>query len=269
MSAQDPGARNTRALPQGAVFNECLVEPDPASASRIRVRRGRSIAASAFLELSILAVLLIWPLFATGSRLVVRQITPIPPYGHRADPQEIVRPHSGEIHSTHGIRLSDPPPLTGPIVRRPTGVPSTTTDQGFPDVGVGPALDGANSSNIIPLNTVIGGPQPPAPTQPERPAVSAPVRRSEGVQSALLIHRVEPRYPPLAQQIHREGTVQLHAVISRDGTIESLEVLSGDPLFIRSAMDAVREWRYRPTVLSGEPVQVETYITVYFRLAHD
>lgn len=269
MSTQGPGARNTESLPQAAVFKKCLVEPDPASASRIRVRRGRSIAASAFLELSIFAALLIWPLFATGTRLVVRQITPIPPYGNYHS-QEPARPRRTLPPGVPTTIIRDPAPPShfpralGPI--RVGGPPSSGQDI--------PSLEGLNlhsgeATNLIPLPGNETGPQPPAPTQPERSAPSAPVRRSEGVQSALLIHRVEPRYPPLAQQIHREGTVQLHAVVSRDGTIESLEVLSGDPLFIRSAMDAVREWRYRPTVLNGEPVELDTYITVYFRISHD
>ena len=82
----------------------------------------------------------------------------------------------------------------------------------------------------------------------------------------MLIHRVEPVYPPIAKQTHTEGTVQLHAIIARDGSIASLEALSGHPLLIRAAREAVSQWRYRPTLLGGEPVEVETYITVIFRL---
>jgi protein TonB len=62
--------------------------------------------------------------------------------------------------------------------------------------------------------------------------------------------------------------VQLHAVIARNGSIESLEALSGHPLLVKAALDAVRQWRYRPTLLSGEPVEVETYITVHFVLGY-
>jgi protein TonB len=94
------------------------------------------------------------------------------------------------------------------------------------------------------------------------------VRRSEGIQAGLLIRRVEPDYPALARQTHLQGTVQLHAVIGRDGSIDSLEVLSGHPLLVKAALDAVRQWRYRPTLLGGEPVAVETYITVHFVLGY-
>lgn len=265
MSAQDPGARNTESLPRAAVFKKCLVEPDPASASRIRARRRRSIAASAFVELSILGALLIWPLFAAGTRLVARHFTPIPPYGgfHSQEPTRPRRTLPPGVPTIY-----DPVPHSP---RPPVHIPIRIGGASSPGQDI-PKLDGldlhsSNATSLIPLPGNETGPQPPTPAQPERLASSAPIRRSEGVQSALLLHRVEPRYPALAQQIHREGTVQLHAVISRDGTIEALEVLSGDPLFIRSAVDAVREWRYRPTVLNGEPVEVETYITVYFRLS--
>jgi len=87
-------------------------------------------------------------------------------------------------------------------------------------------------------------------------------------QMAQLITRVEPSYPNLARQIQREGRVELHAFISTEGRIESLEVISGDPLFIQSALAAVREWRYRPTILNGHPIEVDTRITVIYTLSH-
>ncbi len=91
---------------------------------------------------------------------------------------------------------------------------------------------------------------------------------SEPAQMAQLIRRVEPIYPALAKQIQHEGRVELRAIISTAGTIESLEVLSGDPLFIQSALAAVREWRYRPTILNGRPIEVDTHITVIYTLSH-
>jgi protein TonB len=107
----------------------------------------------------------------------------------------------------------------------------------------------------------------------ERPAAARPaqiekrpVKMSEGVLEAQLITRIEPRYPTIAVQTKKEGTVVLHALISRDGRITSLEVVSGSPLLIGAALEAVQQWRYRPTMLNGEPVEVETTITVVFRL---
>jgi protein TonB len=86
------------------------------------------------------------------------------------------------------------------------------------------------------------------------------------VKEALLIHRVEPHYPALARQMRLEGTVRLHAIIGIDGAVRELEVESGHPLLARAAREAVLQWRYRPTRLNGEPVEVETTIEVIFEL---
>ena len=85
---------------------------------------------------------------------------------------------------------------------------------------------------------------------------------------AMLIHRVEPVYPPLARQTHRQGRVELRAIIGTDGTIQSLQVVSGDALFLMSAREAVQQWRYKPTILNGQPVEIDTYITVIYTTLH-
>jgi protein TonB len=100
----------------------------------------------------------------------------------------------------------------------------------------------------------------------KRNAEKRPLKVSEPVVEAQLISRIEPRYPPLALQMRQSGTVVLHAIIGRDGHINALQVVSGSPFFVQAALDAVRQWRYRPTLLDGEPVEVETTITVVFQL---
>jgi protein TonB len=85
---------------------------------------------------------------------------------------------------------------------------------------------------------------------------------------AMLIHRVEPVYPPLARQTRRDGRVELRAIIGTDGTIQSLQIVVSDPLFDRSALEAVGQWRYKPTVLNGQPVEIDTYITVIYSTQH-
>lgn len=84
----------------------------------------------------------------------------------------------------------------------------------------------------------------------------------------MLIRRVEPLYPPLARQIHKEGRVEMRARIATDGTIQSLEVVGGDPLFYQSALEAVRQWHYKPTILNGQPVEIDTHITVIYTMSH-
>ena len=88
------------------------------------------------------------------------------------------------------------------------------------------------------------------------------------IDPAMLIRRVEPAYPRLAIQTHREGRVEMRARIATDGTIQSLEIVAGDPMFYQSAKEAVIQWRYRPTFLNGQPVEIDTYITVIYTLQH-
>jgi protein TonB len=127
--------------------------------------------------------------------------------------------------------------------------------------GVPGGVAGGSMGGVI--GGVIGGmggaPPPPKP-------VASRIRQGGSVQAALLINRVQPVYPPLARQTRIAGTVRLHALISKQGTVESLEVLSGHPLLVRAAMDAVQQWKYKPTLLNGEPVEVDTTIDVIFSL---
>lgn len=83
---------------------------------------------------------------------------------------------------------------------------------------------------------------------------------------AALIHKVQPQYPSAARLMHLQGTVRLRATIGKDGSVSELEVLSGNPILAQAAVAAVRDWRYRPTRLNNEEVEVETYITVNFVL---
>jgi protein TonB len=113
------------------------------------------------------------------------------------------------------------------------------------------------------IGGVIGGmggaPPPPRPTQTR-------IKQGGQVQAAMIINRVQPSYPPLARQTRISGTVRLHAIIGKDGSVQQLEVISGHPLLVQSALDAVRQWRYRPTLLNNEPVEVDTTIDVIFSL---
>lgn len=106
------------------------------------------------------------------------------------------------------------------------------------------------------------------PIEPPKPDERRPQRIRQGgvVQSALLVNRVVPAYPAVAITAHISGTVVLHAIIAKDGTVQELSYVSGPPLLMKAAMDAVRQWRYRPTMLNDEPVEVETTIDVVFNL---
>jgi protein TonB len=96
---------------------------------------------------------------------------------------------------------------------------------------------------------------------------SGPIRVSEGVQMAKLINRVMPIYPPLAKSARISGVVHLIGIISKDGTIRDLKVISGHPLLTKAALDAVSQWVYKPTLLSNEAVEVIAPIDVNFTLS--
>jgi periplasmic protein TonB len=150
--------------------------------------------------------------------------------------------------------------------RQPTHPPAVDPDQ--PEPGIeNPSGDSVpiGPGPLMPGLAILSSPIAPA-EETKRNIENKPVKISEGVIEAQLSWRVEPRYPPLAMQTRTQGTVRLHAIISGEGRIVSLEVISGHPLLVQAALDAVRQWRYRPTMLDGEPVEVETTITVVFQL---
>src|SRR5437773_1030567 len=88
------------------------------------------------------------------------------------------------------------------------------------------------------------------------------VRVSAGVTQGMLVRKVTPTYPPLARTARVQGTVLLAAIIGKDGTVQNLHVISGHPLLTQAAIDAVKQWRYKPYILNGEPVEVDTQMTV-------
>jgi protein TonB len=129
------------------------------------------------------------------------------------------------------------------------------------------------------LSGVIGGivgsvptaaPPPPPPKEVEKPKPATPQRIRVGgnVQAARLRRQPKPVFPPLARQARIQGTVRFTAIIGKDGTIQNLQLISGHPLLVQSAQDAVKQWVYEPTLLNGEPVEVVTQIDVNFTLTN-
>jgi protein TonB len=119
------------------------------------------------------------------------------------------------------------------------------------------------------MGGVIGGVLTAAAPPPPPPKPQAPKRIRVGgqVESARLIFQPKPDYPPLAKMARIQGTVRLDAIISKDGTIQDLKVISGHPLLVKAALDAVGRWRYQPTMLNGDAVEVATEIDVNFTLS--
>lgn len=134
--------------------------------------------------------------------------------------------------------------------------------------GVAGGVAGGGVGGI--LGGILGGvpsAAPPPPPPPPKTVTPQRIRVGGNVQAANLINQVRPIYPPLAKQARISGTVELSAIIGKDGRVQDLKVVRGHPLLVQSALDAVKNWIYKPTLLNGEPVEVSTTIDVNFTLA--
>jgi protein TonB len=151
-----------------------------------------------------------------------------------------------------------PPPTTG-VAGVVGGVPG----------GVAGGTPGGVLGGIIGSVPSAAPPPPPPPPKKveEKPATPQRIKIGGSVQQAKLVRQPHPVYPPLAKQARIQGTVKLSAIISKDGTIQHLEVISGHPLLVPAALEAVKQWVYQPTLLNGEPVEVITQIDVNFTLS--
>ena len=167
------------------------------------------------------------------------------------------------------------------VIYEPISVPATIAILKEPDEPTGPVgvvgipfVESNGSGSALMKDILGGGPAEPREAHAEpgtdvvKPVVAVIPRVKEGglVKSARLVNWVEPQYPHLAVISHLEGVVRLSGVIAVDGHISELAVESGNPLLVPAAMAAVRQWRYAPTLLNGEPVEVVTSIVVTFKL---
>jgi protein TonB len=235
-------------------FSACLVEGDAEENARERKIKRRAVGISVVVQSAALAAFVIAPLFAKPAELTEKIAVPIPPYAHHRTEQHAAAEPPNHAH----VRRFSFAPTSVPVYIR-------THDEALPP---GAALDNSAVVEITGGGDSTGAlafadnkPQPPPPGVPPDKRVIV-----GHIDPALLQHRVEPVFPALARQTRRSGKVELHALIGADGSVQALSVVSGDPLFVNSALDAVRQWHYRPTYLNGNPVEVDTYITVIYTL---
>ena len=212
-----------------------------------------TVALSAIIQFVIIGILILIPLIYTEalptgmlSTFLVAPAPPPPPPPPAA-PVKVVKP-----------RIIQPQRMVAPTV-----IPKKIEiiKEAAPDVSMGQA-----SVGVVGGTGPLGGMAPVIAPPPPRPVTPARIRVGGNVQAAALVRQVTPLYPQIARTAHISGTVVLHAIIAKDGTIQELQYVSGPPLLMRAAMDAVREWRYKPTLLNGEPVEVDTTISVVFSL---
>jgi len=243
----------------------CLVEGNAEQCARERGVRRRALALSILLQSAALTVLFLVPLLSKAERITYKIVTPIPPYS----------PYRNTSHNT-GVepprrRTTQPacdycPPLNTPPTFVMHGHASSADDANEPTIdGTGQNIPGGIAGSIPLADPNARGPRREnIETRVETPRILHVTR----IDPAMLIHRVEPEYPVLAKQTHREGRVEMRAIIGTDGTIQSLQVISGDSLFLMSAREAVQQWKYKPTYLNGQAVEIDTYITVVYTMQH-
>ena len=237
----------------------CLVEGDPEQRRRERGVRRRALAISIATQSMVLAALVLMPLLGRPARIALANVVPLPPYHSHPEvrhPRDSAQPQHSRPQNI--CRFCAPTSISPTI---PTHDPRSQIDDGGEGI---PAPDGPAVPGEIPMPDGRDGLRPPPP-RPVHETVR--VIHTTHIDPAMLTHRVEPVYPTLPKQLGRSGRVELRAIIATDGTIQSLQVVGGDPLFYQSAMDAVRQWRYTPTVLNGQTVEVDTYITVVYNIA--
>ncbi|MFZ3214661.1 MAG: energy transducer TonB [Candidatus Acidiferrales bacterium] len=231
-----------------------------------KTNKSWTVVVSAVIQACLLGILILIPLIYTEAlpktlltTFLVPPPPPPPPPPPAAAVQRIVKPVVRLIHNGQ---------MMAPTVI-PKKVEMIKEEEMPPDVGavgvvggVPGGIPGGQAGGV--LGGIIGGSGGGMPPPPK--ATPSRIRVGGNVAAAKLIRQVTPLYPPIAKTAHVSGTIILHAVIAKDGTIQELTYISGPPLLMRNAMDAVRQWRYNPTLLNGEPVEVDTTISVVFTL---
>lgn len=238
----------------------CFVDGNPEQRSRERKLRRRSLAISIVLQASVVAAVILIPLFAKTERISASIATPLPPYRPYHAPSH---PNSNPVRPHNAIAIC--------LYCAPARIPVRIDNSGPQNIEDSNPFEQSETTSSLSCPGCI--PMASENHQPRRPDIETIQKKPKTVlvahiDPALLTHRVDPIYPTLPRQIRRQGRIELSALIATDGTIQSLHVVSGDPMFYESALAAVRQWIYKPTYLNGQPVQIETNITVIYTLAH-
>ncbi|PYX88108.1 MAG: energy transducer TonB [Acidobacteria bacterium] len=245
------------------MFEDSLLE----SGGRLKTKRGMTTTISFILEIVLVGILVLIPLLFTEALpkqqlmtfLVAPPPPPPPPPPPAAAPVKVVKQIQSEI--TNGqLRTPTKIPEKVQMIKEEEAPPPMASMGGV----VGGVPGGVPGGQ---MGGVIGGIISSTPVAVPKVATPQRVRVSQGVSQGLLIKKVQPPYPPLARQARIQGQVLLQAEISKDGSIQNLRLISGHPMLAPSAIEAVKQWRYKPYYLNGEPVEVETQITVIFSLS--
>src|SRR5438270_3461132 len=234
------------------MFEESLME----SSAHPAARRGWTTLTAIGLQISALSAMLLFPLLHPEELPAVFRVQQVPPLSSPALPASSQPAQPSSSRSV--VSIIEP-------FREPSAVPNHTyrgTDTAVapPISALASACHGTCGTAVVPYG--LGNGAIPA-LAPPKPALLVISHLDEG----QILSRVQPVYPVIAKATHTEGTVLLHAIIARDGTIEDLRIISGKALLNEAALKAVSQWRFRPYVLNGSPIAVETQIVVNFKLS--
>ena len=245
------------------MFEDSLIE----SGGRLSTKRGMTTTFSFVFQLVLVGILVLIPLLFTEAlpktQLMTFLVAPPPP------PPPPPPPSAAPVKVVKQVQTD----FVNGQLRTPTKIPEKVQmikeDEAPPPVMSASGVVGGVPGGVPggQMGGVIGGIISSTPVAVPKVATPQRVRVSQGVTQGLLIRKVQPVYPPLARQARIQGQVLLQAEISRDGTIENLRLISGHPMLAPAAIEAVKQWRYKPYILNGEPVEVETQITVNFTLS--
>jgi protein TonB len=241
------------------MFEDSLFE----SAGKLKTKRGRTSAVAFVIQAVIIGILVLIPLLFTEAlprtQLMTFLVAPPPPPPPPPPPAavHVVKQVETDIVNNQ-LRQPTRIPKKVEIIKEEEAPPPNAGVVG----GVPGGVPGGQMGGV--LGSIISG----APVAVPKVATPQRVRVSQGVTQGMVIHRVQPQYPQMAKIARVQGPVVLAAIIGKDGTIQNLHVIStASPLLNQSALDAVKQWRYRPYILNGEPVEVDTQITVNFTLS--
>ena len=248
-----------------ALFSDSLLEFGPQ-----RTRRAFATTTSFVFNCVAVGLMLIMPLMFTEELPKAQLLTflvappppPPPPPAAAAEPVRAVRQIQTDMLNTGQLRTPTKIPQKVQMIKEEEAPPPMMATGGVVG-GVPGGVPGGQLNGVIGgiVNSISSAAPKFVPVIPQR------VRISQGVTKGLLVHRVEPAYPPLARAARVQGEVVLSAVISVNGDIQNLQLVSGHPMLVPAALAAVKEWRYKPYLLNGQPVEVETTITVIFALS--
>lgn len=245
------------------MFEDSLID------ARIKTKRGPATVVSFVLQVILIGIVVLIPLLFTEALPAPRLMTelvaapPPPPPPPPPAAKQATAPvhHEAEVPVTHELTVPVRIPQKVAMVHE---APATAAAAPSTQAGVVGGVPGGVAGGT--LGGVVGGVLGSVPTAAPKLAAPKRVRVTSGVTEGLLTHKVMPQYPPVAKESHLQGTVVLGAVIGKDGVVKDLKVISGPPILANAAMAAVKQWRYKPYYLNGQPTEVDTTINVNFKL---